>query len=100
MKKKVGVLRVEGKLVLGPESNWLRQSLEGMLGEYETVVVDIEGVTEIDPAGTGALVDAFARGAAAGTKIELYNHLSTVRKIPLVTWVKLRTVFDDVERRQ
>ena len=69
----------------------LRLHLEDLQEEYSEVQLDLTGVTKMDAAGLGALVEAYAKCDAQGTKLKLYDVSRPV--LQLLQLVKLLAVF-------
>jgi anti-anti-sigma factor len=68
------VLALEGRLVLGEESNGLRTTVENLLSVGATkIVVNLEHVNYVDSAGLGALIEMHRKTAAKGGRLVLSN---------------------------
>jgi len=58
----VTVLALDGRIVLGEETNSLREKVKGLLAEGKRkLVLDMSNVTLIDSAGLGTLVGVHQR---------------------------------------
>jgi len=68
------VLTVKGRLVLGPESNGLRTTIDNLLLSGATkIVVSLEHVNFVDSAGLGTLIEIHRKTKAKGGRLLLTN---------------------------
>ena len=89
----VSVVGLEGRIVLGEESNAFREQVKNMLaGGKKKIVLNMDRVTYIDSAGLGALVAEHHSAYTQGASLKLSNLGSKFKEILQVT--KLLTVFD------
>lgn len=89
----VMILKIDGRIVLGDESNTFRERVKSLLAEGKTkIVLSMEHVTYIDSAGLGALVAAHASTKAAGATLKMAQLGGMFAKIMQMT--RLLTVFD------
>ncbi len=89
----VTVVEIEGRIVLGEESNAFRERVKGLLaGGKKKIVLDMKNVTYIDSAGLGTLVASFHSARSQGATLKLANLGSKFREVLQVT--KLYTVFE------
>jgi len=89
----VNVLAVGGRIVLGEQSNSLREKVKSLLeAGKKKIVLDLANVTYIDSAGLGTLVATLHSARSQGATLKLTNLGSTVKEVLQVT--KLITVFD------
>lgn len=89
----VAVENLEGRIVLGEESNALREKVKSLLGAgQKKVVLNMKDVTYIDSSGLGALVASHTTAQSQGASLKLANLGSKFQEILQVT--KLMTVFD------
>jgi anti-sigma B factor antagonist len=89
----VAVVQMEGRIVLGEESNALRERVKTLLADNKKkIVMNMDNVTYIDSAGLGTLVAAFHTAKAAGAGLKLSNLGSKFQEVLQVT--KLLTVFE------
>jgi anti-sigma B factor antagonist len=89
----VSVVQMEGRIVLGEESNALREQVKGLLAEKKhDIVLNMGNVTYIDSAGLGTLVAAFHSARQQGATLKLCNLGQKFQEVLQVT--KLMTVFD------
>jgi anti-sigma B factor antagonist len=89
----VDVLALEGRIVLGEESNALRESVKGLLAKgQKKIVLNMTNVTYIDSAGLGTLVASHHSAKAQGASLRLSNLGAKFQEVLQVT--KLLTVFD------
>jgi anti-sigma B factor antagonist len=86
------VLALQGRLVLGPESNGLRTTIENLLSSGATrIVVSLEHVNSVDSAGLGALIEIHRKTKAKGGRLVL-AHLGPKLKQALEI-ARLQTLF-------
>ena len=84
---------LEGRIVLGEESNSLREKIKSLLAAgQKKVVFNMDNVTYIDSSGLGALVAAHTSARSQGAFLKLCNLGSKFQEILQVT--KLVTVFE------
>ena len=89
----VGVVVLSGRIVLGEESNALREQIKGMLAAgQKKIVLNLADVTYIDSAGLGALVAAHHSARTQGASLKLAHLGQKFQEILQVT--KLLTVFE------
>jgi anti-sigma B factor antagonist len=89
----VAVVEIEGRIVLGEESNAFRERVKGLLAAgKKKIVLDMKNVTYIDSAGLGTLVASFHSARSQGATLKLANLGSKFREVLQVT--KLYTVFE------
>lgn len=94
--KQVGgitVLTLVGRVVLGDESNQLRQKIKALVAAgNKRLVLDLGEVTYIDSAGLGTLVSGFTSTQSQGASMKLANLTKKFHEQLNIT--KLVTVFD------
>lgn len=89
----VAVVALEGRIVLGEESNALRETVKGLLAKgQKQIVLNMDNVTYIDSAGLGTLVASHHSAKSQGAGLRLSNLGSKFQEVLQVT--KLLTVFD------
>jgi anti-sigma B factor antagonist len=89
----VTVLEIEGRIVLGEESNAFRERVKSLLAAgKKKIVLDMKNVTYIDSAGLGTLVATFHSARSQGATLKLANLGSKFKEVLQVT--KLYTVFE------
>lgn len=89
----ITVLDIEGRIVLGEESNSFRERVKGLLAAGKRkIVLNMSNVSYIDSAGLGTLVATFHSARSQGATLKLANLGSKFREVLQVT--KLMTVFD------
>jgi anti-sigma B factor antagonist len=89
----VVVLEIEGRIVLGEESNAFREKVKGLLAAgHKKIVLNLAQVGYIDSAGLGTLVATFHSARSQGAVLKLANLGSKFKEVLQVT--KLMTVFD------
>jgi anti-sigma B factor antagonist len=92
----VTVLEIEGRIVLGEESNSFREKVKGLLAAGKRkIVLNLAHVSYIDSAGLGTLVATFHSARSQGGTLKLANLGSKFKEVLQVT--KLMTVFDTYE---
>lgn len=89
----VSVVALEGRIVLGEESNALREKVKGLINEgKKKVVLNMQNVTFIDSAGLGTLVASHHSAKSQGAALKLAHLGSKFQEVLQIT--KLLTVFD------
>jgi anti-sigma B factor antagonist len=89
----VDVLDIEGRIVLGEESNSFREKVKGLLAAgKKKIILNLAQVGYIDSAGLGTLVATFHSARSQGATLKLVNLGSKFKEVLQVT--KLMTVFD------
>lgn len=89
----VTVVEIEGRIVIGEESNSLRAKIKDLLAKgKKKIVLNLQNVSYIDSTGLGTLVASFYSAQAQGATLKLANLGTRFKEIMQVT--KLLTVFD------
>ncbi|HTR47016.1 MAG TPA: STAS domain-containing protein [Verrucomicrobiae bacterium] len=89
----VSVLDIEGRIVLGEESNSFREKVKSLLAAgKKKVILNLANVSYIDSAGLGTLVATFHSARSQGATLKLTNLGAKFKEVLQVT--KLMTVFD------
>lgn len=89
----VTVVALDGRIVLGEESNALREKVKTLIAEGKTkVVLNMANITFIDSAGLGTLVAAHHSAKSQGAALKLAHLGSKFQEVLQIT--KLLTVFD------
>jgi len=89
----VAVLALDGRIVLGEESNALREKVKAVVAEgKKKIVLNMDNVTFIDSAGLGTLVASHHSAKAQGAALKLCHLGSKFQEVLQIT--KLLTVFD------
>jgi len=89
----VAVVALDGRIVLGEESNALREKVKSLLAEgRKKIVLNMDNVTFIDSAGLGTLVAAHHSSKSQGASLKLSHLGSKFQEVLQIT--KLLTVFD------
>jgi anti-sigma B factor antagonist len=89
----VAVLDIEGRIVLGEESNSFREKVKSLLAAgKKNIVLNLAQVSYIDSAGLGTLVATFHSARSQGAALKLVNLGTKFKEVLQVT--KLMTVFD------
>jgi anti-sigma B factor antagonist len=89
----VSVVALDGRIVLGEESNALRERVKALVAEgKKKIVLNMANITFIDSAGLGTLVAAHHSAKAQGAALKLCNLGAKFQEVLQIT--KLLTVFD------
>lgn len=89
----VTVVAMDGRIVLGEESNSLREKVKGLLAAgKKKIVLNMSNVTFIDSAGLGTLVATHHSAKTQGATMKLCNLGQKFQEVLQIT--KLLTVFD------
>ncbi|MBZ5526668.1 MAG: STAS domain-containing protein [Acidobacteriia bacterium] len=89
----VTVVAMDGRIVLGEESNALREKVKALLADgKKKIVLNMSNVTFIDSAGLGTLVATHHSARTQGATMKLCNLGQKFQEVLQIT--KLLTVFD------
>ena len=89
----VAVVALDGRIVLGEESNALRERVKSLIAEgKKKVVLNMANITFIDSAGLGTLVAAHHSAKSQGAALKLAHLGAKFQEVLQIT--KLLTVFD------
>ena len=89
----VSVVALDGRIVLGEESNALREKIKSQIAEgKKKIVLNMDNVTFIDSAGLGTLVAAHHSAKAQGAILKLCHLGTKFQEVLQIT--KLMTIFD------
>ncbi len=89
----VTVVDAAGRIVLGEETNILRERMKELLASgAKKIVLNLASVDFIDSSGLGALVGLHSTAQAQGAKIRLANITKRFHELLQIT--ELLTVFD------
>jgi anti-sigma B factor antagonist len=89
----VTILDIEGRIVLGDETQDLRDAVNGLLErDKKKIILNLALVDYIDSSGVGELVGCYTTVRNAGGELKLLNLTQKVHDVLHVT--KLYTVFD------
>jgi anti-sigma B factor antagonist len=89
----VSVVALDGRIVLGEESNALREKVKGLIAAgKKNIVLNMNNITFIDSAGLGTLVAAHHSAKTQGAGLRLCHLGSKFQEVLQIT--KLLTVFD------
>jgi anti-sigma B factor antagonist len=89
----VTVVALDGRIVLGEESNALREKVKSLIAEgKKKVVLNMANITFIDSAGLGTLVAAHHSAKSQGAALKLAHLGAKFQEVLQIT--KLLTVFD------
>jgi anti-sigma B factor antagonist len=89
----VSVVTLDGRIVLGDESNALRVKLKSLIAEgRKQIVLNMDNIKYIDSAGLGILVAAHCSAKTQGASLRLCHLGSKFQEVLQIT--KLLTVFE------
>jgi anti-sigma B factor antagonist len=89
----VSVVALDGRIVLGEESNALRERVKALIAAgKKKVVLNMDNITFIDSAGLGTLVAAHHSAKSQGASLRLCHLGSKFQEVLQIT--KLLTVFE------
>jgi anti-sigma B factor antagonist len=89
----VSVVTLDGRIVLGEESNALREKLKSLIAEgKKQIVLNMDNIKYIDSTGLGILVAAHCSAKTQGASLRLCHLGSKFQELLQIT--KLVTVFD------
>jgi anti-sigma B factor antagonist len=89
----VTVVALDGRIVLGAESNALREKIKALVAEgKKKIVLNMDNITFIDSAGLGTLVAAHHSAKAQGASLRLCHLGTKFQEVLQIT--KLMTIFD------
>ena len=89
----VSVVALSGRIILGEESNALREELKRLVAAGSTkIVLNMSEIDYIDSSGLGTLVAAHLSAKKAGVSVRLSNLGNKFHEVMQMT--KLLTVFD------
>jgi anti-sigma B factor antagonist len=89
----VSVVALDGRIVLGEESNALREKVKSLIAEgKKKIVLNMANITFIDSAGLGTLVASHHSAKSQGAALKLAHLGSKFQEVLQIT--KLLTVFD------
>jgi anti-sigma B factor antagonist len=89
----VSVLKLDGRIVLGEESNSLREKLKSLLAEgKKKIILNMANIKYIDSAGLGTLVAAHLSAKTQGASVRLCHLGNKFHEVLQMT--KLLTVFE------
>src|SRR3990172_2102998 len=89
----VTILDLSGRIVLGEESNTLREALKGLANQGEKkVLLNLAGVNYVDSSGLGTLASGYITLANQQGKLKLLNLAKTTRD--LMEFTNLLSVFE------
>jgi len=92
----VTVVESVGRIILGQETNDLRESVKGLLANGVTkIVINLAEVDFIDSSGLGALVGLYSTANSRGARVKLAAITKRFHELLMIT--KLLTVFDVYE---
>ena len=91
--KGVSVVELDGRIVLGEESNSLRKELKSLIAEgKKKIVLNMANIKYIDSAGLGTLVAAHLSAKTQGASVRLCHLGKKFHEVLQMT--KLLTVFE------
>ncbi len=90
------VLDLEGRVVLGEESNALRERVKTLLSQgRKKILLNLEQVSHMDSTGLGTLVGSFTSARSQGGSLKLLNAGKRIRDLLILT--KIITVFESFD---
>jgi anti-sigma B factor antagonist len=92
------IVDCSGRIILGEESSYLRDTVKKLIAEKRKLVLNLSGVVYIDSAGLGTLVSLYTTARNSGGSIKLANLTRRVGDLLQVT--KLVTIFDVYDNEQ
>jgi anti-sigma B factor antagonist len=95
----IRILDLHGHLIIGESEAMLRSEIIALANAKDVnIILNLEGVTEIDDDGLGALVFCWARIASGGGALKLLSRRRLHLSLMVVT--KLATVFEFFKNEQ
>jgi anti-sigma B factor antagonist len=92
----VTILDLKGKMTLGEGDELLKDKINSLIQqERKQLVLNLEGVPDVDSAGLGEIVRTYTTVSRQGGKLKLLN--LTKRITDLLAITKLLTVFETYE---
>ena len=89
----VTVVALDGRIVLGDESNLFREKVKSLLTEgKKKIVLNMDNITFIDSAGLGTLLTSHHTAKKDGAPLRLCHLNSKVREVLQIT--KMLTAFE------
>src|SRR5271163_4966182 len=89
----VAVVALDGRIVLGEESNALREKVKSLIAAgKKKIILNMDNITFIDSAGLGTLVAAHHSVKSQGASMRLCHLGSKFQEVLQIT--KLLTVFE------
>jgi anti-sigma B factor antagonist len=89
----VTVAALDGRIVLGEESNALREKVKSLVAEgKKKIVLNMDNITFIDSAGLGTLVASHHSAKGQGSALKLCHLGTKFQEVLQIT--KLMTIFD------
>ena len=87
------VLALNGRLVLGEESNGLRTVIDDLLSSGAAkIVINLDRVNYVDSAGLGSLIEANRKTKAKGARLTISNLRPNLRQA--LEFTRLLTIFE------
>lgn len=89
----VSIVALDGRIVLGDESNSLREKLKSLIAEgKKKIVLNMADIKYVDSAGLGILVAANVSGKTQGASVRFCRLGQKFHEVLKIT--KLLTIFD------
>ena len=92
------VVYLNGVILFGEESAYLRTLVKDLLKESHEIVLDLGNVTRIDSGGLGTLIGLYASARKLGGDIKLAGLRGHANEVLQIT--KLVTVFERFDRAE
>ncbi len=92
----ITILRMEGKLMGGPDSDEFRKAIKDLLGtDRKKVLVDMGKVSWVNSTGLGILISGYTTLQNSGGMLKLLHVNKRIDQIFMVT--KLNTIFESFD---
>ena len=75
----LAIIRCEGRITYGPEASRLQETVERLLAECDSCILNLEGVTQVDARGLGTLAELVRQTRARHSSFSLSNVNGRVR---------------------
>lgn len=67
------IIRCSGKITYGPEAQRLQETVEMLLAECDSCILNLEGVTKVDARGLGTLLQLARQARSIHSSLSLTN---------------------------
>ena len=95
-KDDISILRLEGKIMGGPDADAFQSALKEILGEGRNkVILDLGKVSWVNSTGLGILIRGHSTMKQSGAELKMIGINKRIDQIFMVT--KLHTIFDSFE---
>ena len=94
----VQVVRCDGRIVYGPETDLLRQTCSEHFDQHNKLVLDLSHATHIDSSGVGAVVGLMVSARKRGGDLRVVHPGAKVKEVLKLTHIfELLQVFESAE---